>query len=156
MVTENYRQHKIVRYQGDTVIQEIYRDDNGKSIFDGGEYALCLAENTNGDICTSNGNAEIVIAVDQSGKIRFRYDGTPAKREKPFTPTCIVTDSLGRIIVADYSNDCFHILDPDGEFLGCVENCSLEGHNGLSVDSEGRLWVGYYDSGEVKVIEYIK
>jgi hypothetical protein len=37
MVTYDYRQHKIVCYQGDTVIQEIDRDENGKSIFHGGD-----------------------------------------------------------------------------------------------------------------------
>ena len=41
-----------------------------------------LPENNNGDICVSDGNANTVVVVDNIGKLRFRYDGTPARRNK--------------------------------------------------------------------------
>jgi sugar lactone lactonase YvrE len=62
---------------------------------------------------------------------------------------------MSQIIVADYNNACLHILDQNGQFLRCVDNCGLVNPDGLSVDSEGRLWVGLHDS-EVKVIQYTK
>jgi sugar lactone lactonase YvrE len=66
-----------------------------------------------------------------------------------------VTDSMSHIIVGDQFNRCLHILDQNGLFLRCVDSGSYK-PTGLSVDSEGRLWVGQYESGEVKVIQYMK
>ncbi|XP_048778022.2 uncharacterized protein LOC125681824 [Ostrea edulis] len=156
MYTTDYRQHKIVRYQGHTVEQEIDRDEDGEPIYKGGRYPLYVMENNNGDICASNSNADIVVVVDKSGRVRFRYDSTPARRKISFNPRHIVTDSMSRIIVTDWNNACLHILDQNGQFLRCVDNCGLHNANGLSVDNEGRLWVGLAISGEVKVIQYMK
>ncbi|XP_062618801.1 uncharacterized protein LOC134280414 [Saccostrea cucullata] len=149
-------QNKILRYQRDILKQEIYRDEHGNTIFKEGYCVLYLAENNNGDICVSDINAKIAIVVDKTGRVRFRYDGTPARRENPFSPRKLVTDSMDQIIVADYYNDCLHILDQNGQFLRCVDNCGLDKPSGLSVDSEGRLWVGFGDSGDIKVIQYMK
>jgi hypothetical protein len=63
---------------------------------------------------------------------------------------------MSQIIVTDWNNACLHILDQNGQFLTCVDNCGLDKPLGLSVDSEGRLWVGLHKSGEVKVIQYMK
>ncbi|XP_048752263.2 uncharacterized protein LOC125663883 [Ostrea edulis] len=156
MFTTDQSQYKIVRYREHTVIQEVDRDEDGEPIYKGGEYGLYVVENINGDICASDNNADTVVVVDKSGKVQFRYDGTPARRKKSFDPRHIVTDSMSQIIVADVNLDCLHILDQNGQFLRCVDNCGLDGAHGLSVDSEGRLWVGLYDSGEVKVIQYMK
>ncbi|XP_048740876.2 uncharacterized protein LOC125654829 [Ostrea edulis] len=156
MVTTDFSQHKIVRYQEHTVKQEIDRDEDGEPIYKGGKYALCVVENNNGDICASDANADTVVVVNKSGRVRSRYDGTPARRKKSFNPRHIATDSMSQIIVADKKNACLHILDQNGQFLRCVDNCGLNTPVGLSVDSEGRLWVGLALSGEVKVIQYIK
>ncbi|XP_055998839.1 E3 ubiquitin-protein ligase TRIM71-like [Ostrea edulis] len=156
MLTTDYSQRKIVRYQGHTEKQEIDRDEDGEPIYKGGKYTLFVVENNNGDICASDNNADTVVVVNKSGRVRFRYDGTPAKRKKSFNPRHIVTDSMSQIIVADINNACLHILDQNGQFLRCVDNCGLDKPRGLSVDSEGRLWVGLYQSGEVKVIQYMK
>ncbi|XP_048730360.2 uncharacterized protein LOC125647645 [Ostrea edulis] len=156
MCTIDFSQRKIVRYQGHTVKQEIDRDEDGEPVYQGGEYSLSVVENNNGDICASDLNADTVVVVDKSGRVRFRYDGTPARRKKSFNPIHIVTDSMSQIIAADISNACLHILDQNGLFLRCVDNCGLDNPHGLSVDSEGRLWVGLHHSGEVKVIQYVK
>ncbi|XP_048740322.2 uncharacterized protein LOC125654406 [Ostrea edulis] len=156
MCTTDKSQRKIVRYQGHTVKQEIDRDEDGEPIYKGGEYLLCVVENNNGDICATDNNADTVVVVDKSGRVRFRYDGTPARRKESFNPVDIVTDSMSQIIVADFNNACLHILDQNGQFLRCVDNCGLDKPHGLSVDSEGRLWVGLALSGEVKVIQYMK
>ncbi|XP_048743648.2 E3 ubiquitin-protein ligase TRIM71-like [Ostrea edulis] len=156
MCTTDTSQYKIIRYQGHTEKQEIERDEDGEPIYKRGIYPLRVVENNNGDICVSDGNADTVVVVDKSGRVRFRYDGTPARRKKSFYPRHIVTNSMSQIIVADNNNACLHILDQNGQFLRCVDNCGLDKPQGLSVDSKGRLWVGLYKSGEVKVIQYMK
>ncbi|XP_078330447.1 uncharacterized protein LOC144624493 [Crassostrea virginica] len=124
-----------------------------RDILDGGN-PLFMSENNNRDVCVSDRNADTVVVVDNTGKVRFRYNGTQARREKSFAPRDIVTDALSQIIVADNNNNCLHILDQNGKFLRCVEDCELTNLSGLSVDSEGRLWV-VCDNGEIKVIKYL-
>ncbi|XP_022311816.2 uncharacterized protein LOC111117043 [Crassostrea virginica] len=150
------RKNKIIRYQGQNIKEEICNDGQGNLIFKDGGYSLYMSENNNGDVCVSDINADTVVVVDKTGRVRFRYDGTPARREKSFDPRGIVTDALSQIIVTDYNNNCLHILDQNGQFLSCVDDCGLEKPVGLSVDSEGRLWVGLCDKGEIKVIEYLQ
>lgn len=147
--------NKIVRYQGQTVIQEIDRDKHGNPIFPKKDYMLYLSENRNGDICVSNNKARAMVVLDVTGRVRFRYEGNAAARMRPFGPRCIVTDTLCQIIVSDMDNDCLHVLDQDGNFLCCIDNLGLDQLSGLSVDSAERLWVGSLCSGEIKVIEYL-
>ena len=148
--------NKIIRYQEHNIKQEINKDGKGNPIFKGGQYSLFMSENNNGDICVSDGNADTMVVVDKNGRVRFLYDGTPARREWSFDPRYIVTDVLSQIIVLDYNNNCLHILDQNGQFLRCVEDCGLDKPYGLSVDSEGRLWVGLIDTWEIKVLKYLE
>ena len=99
------RKHKIVRYRGKKIIQEVYKDKSNNLIFRKGAYVLMLAENNNGDICVSDLNAELVVVVNRKEGVRFRYDGAQAKRRKSFDPRCIMTDSRSQIIVTDVYND---------------------------------------------------
>ncbi|XP_061178855.1 E3 ubiquitin-protein ligase TRIM71-like [Saccostrea echinata] len=153
--TTDFQSRKIVSYEGTTLKQEMDKDDHGNPIFKGGEYALYVAENNNGDICASDQNADSLVVMDNSGKIRFRYDGTPVRKDNHFSPRQIATDSLSQIIVADARNNSLHILDQNAQMLRYVEDSLLERPIGLSVDSQGRLWVGLL-SGDIKVIQYIK
>ncbi|XP_062572157.1 tripartite motif-containing protein 3-like [Saccostrea cucullata] len=143
--------------EGKTVKQKIEKDEHGNQILQNGFHSTHFVdENINGDICVSDVNAYMVVVVGKTGKVRFRYYGTSAGMVNPFQPKQIVTDSMGQIIVADNNNACLHILHQNGQFLRCVDNCGLEKPCGLSVDSEGRLWVGCPQSGNVKVIQYMK
>ncbi|XP_078328076.1 uncharacterized protein LOC144623515 [Crassostrea virginica] len=148
-------QHKIIRYQGQNIKQEIYKDEQESPIFKDGDYSLFMSENNNKDVCVSDNNAYTVVVVNKTGRVRFRYDGTPARREMGFNPGDIVTDALSQIIVSDYNDNCLHILDQNGQFLRCVDGCGLAKPSRLSVDSKGRLWVGLLDTGEIKVINYL-
>ena len=114
-----------------------------------------MSENNNGDICVSDTIANTVIVIDKTGRVRFRYDGTPSRRNASFSPRGIATDALSQIIVVDINNSCLHILNENGQFLRCVDDCELEKPRGLSVDSRGRLWVGC-KSGKIAVIDYLK
>ncbi|XP_062600630.1 uncharacterized protein LOC134262271 [Saccostrea cucullata] len=156
MCTTDNSHRKIVRYQGQRVTQKIDKDEHGDPIYQGGEYVMYVVGNNNGDIVASDGNADTVVVVDRTGKVRFRYNNKPPGGKESFFPTQIATDSMGHIIVVDQINNCLHILDQNGQFLGCVDNCELEHPMGLNVDSEGRLWVELFDSGEVKVMQYMK
>ncbi|XP_052681111.1 uncharacterized protein LOC128161759 [Crassostrea angulata] len=148
--------NKIIKYQGQNVTQDIDKDNQGISIFQNGKFTLNMAENNNGDICVSDVNAERIVVIDPTGRVRFRYDGTHAKRKRKFSPRCIVTDSLNQILTTDVNNCCVHILDQNGKFLKCLDNSDLKVPIGLSIDCKGRLWVGLLERGKIKVLEYLK
>nr|XP_022302209.1 uncharacterized protein LOC111110130 isoform X2 [Crassostrea virginica] len=136
--------HKISRYRGQKIVQEIETDEQRKHIFEPNTMETFVSL-----------ILKPVVVLDRTGQVRFRYDGTPARSKQRFNPGCIVTDCLGQIIVTDSKNECLHILDQNGQFLKCLVGCSLEKPFGLSVDGLGRLWVGSSSSGKVRVIEYL-
>ena len=116
---------------------------------------LYMAENNNRVICVSDSNANGVIGINMKGKVLFQYKGNGAKRQKPFAPGNIVTNSQNQIIVTDVKNDCLHILDQTGKFVTCVDNFELDHLCGLGLDGEERLWVGLLKTRKIKVIEYM-
>ena len=149
------RRNKIVRYHDLKMTQEIKNDEHGNLLLKEGLGPLFMTENINGDICISDTNAQVVVAVDKCGNVQFRYEGKSYGKQEAFSPGYIVTDSLGEVILTDRDNDCLHILDQNGQFLMIVNDCGLERPYGLSVDSKGRLWVALPDSREIKVIQYL-
>ena len=148
--------NKIVCYKGTDIIRVIDKDIHGNPIFTNGDYMLYVTENKNGDICIIDRNSETVLIIDSTGTVRSRYDGKTAGRKNSFEPRCIGTDSLGQIIVTDFSNDCLHILHENGDLLICVGNFGLDKPSGLSVDTIGRLWVGLCFAQKIRVIQYLK
>lgn len=147
------RKKKIIRYHEMKISQNIERNEHGKPIFKNGFHVLCLTENINGDICVCDRNADSVVVLNMSGRVRFRYYVTPTW--KPFKPKCLVTDSLGQIIVTDSNNSCIHIIDQNGHFLTTIKDLELYNPHGLSIDSEWRLWVGLHWTGEIKLLDYM-
>ena len=141
---------------GKKKIQTVYRNEKGWLIFSEGTRFVFINGNNSGDIHVSDPNSKTVVLVDTSGTVRFRYDGVPSLKTKPFDPSCLASDSLDRIIVVDKNNDCLHILDKNGNFLICVDNCGIDTPFGLRLDNDGRLWVGLTSDREIKVIEYLK
>lgn len=149
-------QRKIFRYHETKITQTVDKDENGKPILKNGEVLPFMTENNNEDICVSDTNANEAVILSKKGRVRFRYNGTPAKTRKPFCIRDLVTDPLNQIIVADYNNSCLHILDQNGQFLKCVDNCELDQISSLSIDGERRLWAGLSHTGKIKVIQYLK
>ncbi|XP_061195448.1 uncharacterized protein LOC133203693 [Saccostrea echinata] len=125
MVSTDRLQYKILRYRGKKMMQEIYKDEDGNPIYKGGKSSLFLAENNNEDICASDVNAQSVVVVDKTGRVRFRYNGKEDQHARLFYPIQKVTDSDCRIIVSDINNACLHILDKNEQFLMIVDNCGL-------------------------------
>ncbi|XP_056001465.1 uncharacterized protein LOC130048581 [Ostrea edulis] len=149
------KHRKILRYQENTLKQEIEKDEQGNPILVEGNLMVFLAESNNGDICCSDPNARVMLIMDRYGHVRCRYDGQKSLREKPFDPAVIVTDSANLIFVADCNNECVHILNQDGNFLICLIKIGSMPAT-LDLDKQGRLWVGLRDEGQVNVIQYFK
>ncbi|XP_062588692.1 uncharacterized protein LOC134250345 [Saccostrea cucullata] len=140
MDSEDSKETKVVRYSVFTEKQSIQYDDKGKPLFQSTSYILrYITENRNQDICVSDERAGAVVVINRAGKLRFRYTGhTPAPKNKPFNPQGITTDSRSHILTADYSNDCVHIIDQDGQFLYYID-CGLSSSWGLCTDTNDNL-----------------
>ena len=82
---------------------------HGNPIFKIEFVLMYTSENNNGDACVSDTNANIVVALDKTGSIR--YDGELIRKKHSFDPGYMVSDDLSHIIV---KNNCLHILEQNG------------------------------------------
>eukprot|EP00105_Crassostrea_gigas_P035770 XP_019919918.1 PREDICTED: uncharacterized protein LOC109617712 [Crassostrea gigas] len=155
MFNDDNTQSKVVRYLESTEKQTIQFDDENKPLYSGNAFIKYLTENGANDICVADYKAGAVVAVDLNGKLRWRYTGHPSGAKKnPFKPHGITANSQIQILTADNDNNCIHILDQDGQFLRYIGN--TRNPLGLYVDKLDNLYVAEYNTGDVKVIRYLK
>lgn len=151
MVSEDKKQSKVVRYSGFKEKQSIQYDDKGQPLY---QCATYITINRNKDVCVSDQGARSIIVVNESGNQRFQYTGkSHTKRNKPFYPQGITTDSQSRILIADSKNSCIDILDKNGEFLRYID-CELKCPWGICTDKDDYLFVAEYRGKKVKKIKY--
>uniref|UniRef100_K1Q1Q1 Tripartite motif-containing protein 2 n=1 Tax=Magallana gigas TaxID=29159 RepID=K1Q1Q1_MAGGI len=156
MFSDGETQFKVVRYSGSTEKQTIQFDDEGKPLYSRINVKY-ITENRNYNICVADSWAKAVVVVNQNGKLRWRYIGHPSvAKKKPFKPVGITTDSQSRVLTADFHNHCIHILDQDGQFLCCIDNCDLKYPYGLCVDNNDNLFVSEHFKGNVKKIKFLR
>lgn len=146
---------KVVRYSGSIENQTIQFNEEGKALYSLNDKVKYITENRNQDICVADFGAKAVVVVNHDGKFRFRFTRhRSASRSRRFTPSGIATYSHGRILTSDYNNHCIHIIDQNGQFLSCIDNCDLEFPCGLCVNNDGDLFVCEHKRGNVKKIKY--
>eukprot|EP00105_Crassostrea_gigas_P036142 XP_019920290.1 PREDICTED: uncharacterized protein LOC105321943 [Crassostrea gigas] len=134
---------KVVRYCGPTEKQTIHFNDDGQSLYSPGGKKY-LVENTNFDICVADHDAHAVVAVNQNGKLRYRYTGQSAS-EKSFNPVGIATDSQSRVLIAEDTDSNMHVLDHEGQFLSLIY-MHVYSPQGLCVDTNDSLYVANYQT----------
>lgn len=140
---------KVVRYFGSTEKQTIQFNDDGQSLYSPGE-KKCLIENRNLDICVADLDAHAVVAVNQDGKLRYRYTGQTAS-ERSFDPNGIATDSQSRVLIATDKNHYIHVLDQEGQFLSLIY-MHVYSTKGFCVDANDSLFVA--DFHKIYKIKY--
>ncbi|XP_052679351.1 uncharacterized protein LOC128160121 [Crassostrea angulata] len=146
---------KVIRYSGSFEKQTIQYDKNGKPLYSGDYRIKYIAENRNLDICVADRAAGAVVVVSQAGKLRFRYTGHLSK-ENPFIPRGITTNSQSQILTAVGDSLCIHILDQDGQFLRHIDIIMFDYPSSMCVDTLDNLFVAEYNTGDIKVIKYLK
>lgn len=134
---------KVVRYCGPIEKQTIQFNDDGQSLYSPGGKKY-LAENKNFDICVADHDAHAVVAVNQNGKLRYRYTGQSAS-EKSFNPVGIATDSQSRVLIAEDTDRNMHVLDQEGQFLSLIY-MHVYSPQGFCVDTNDSLYVANYEN----------
>lgn len=144
---------KVVKYDSITgkPVLEFQHDKNGKLLF---EFPGYLVENKNGDICISDKHK--VVCTNSHGLLKFIYHGNRTTSSvKKFDPRGVAADSQNNVIIADFANWKLHMINSEGVFQRFFLSGMIGHPNGLSIDSEDKVWVAEgWASGLVRVIRY--
>lgn len=156
MRSKDQKRSKILRYSGKTEIQMIEKDSKGKSLLSVDcDNPLRLTENGNGNICVADYSEKVVVVLNSSGVLRFKYNGniTTVSKRRLFEPSTIVTDEILQILISEKSNNSVHVIDCDGNFIRYIEYPCM---GGISVDADHNLVVGEGKTGIIRVIKYLE
>ncbi|XP_011418815.3 E3 ubiquitin-protein ligase TRIM71 [Magallana gigas] len=117
MISNNKKQSKVIRYT-DSFEESLTAqfDNKGVPLYSKSSKKF-VSENKNLDICVADRGSLAVVVVNQTGRLRFRYTGSPSTIKTSLKPDGIATDSHSQILTADSHNKRIHIVDQDGHFL---------------------------------------
>lgn len=150
-VSDDRKQTKVVRYFGSTPKLNIQYDNKEQPLFSSiGMYFV--SENGNLDICVSDYTGCAVVVVSKVGELRFKYTGPSFTFH--FFPIGVATDSNNLILIAEYSNQCIHIIDENGQLIKYIKNLEISFPYGICMDTKDNLIVAERGSGKLKKIQY--
>ena len=89
--------------------------------------------------------------LDGDGRLRVTYRGQEGSK---LNPTDVACDSESRIIVADFTNQCLHLLSPGGIFLRYLLSDMSDRPFTIAL-YQNKLWIGFF-RGTVKLHKYIE
>lgn len=144
-VSYDEKQTQVVRYTDSSKKQTIRVNSNGKPLYSIGYYNKFICENKNLDICVSDYGAGAIVVVNQTGKLRFIYTGSPGTTKGLFFPSGIATDSQSQILTADSNSQCIHIIDQDGQFLRDIKHNDLHFPRVLCMNNSGNIFVAEWE-----------
>ena len=149
MVGQGHKNH-VAMYSADgkSKLHEItVKDDKGRQMLCDPVSIVMIGEDLSVLNCNKN-----VVTFDQSGKVRWAYDGLQAEREGRFCE-----DTFCNLLVSDWRWHCVHYVDREGVLIQLLltrEQHGIECPWGIGVDNEtGDVWVGN-DAGKVWVAKY--
>ena len=133
------------------VIKEYVSHPDGSYLFHKPNKAVI---NINEDICVIDTQGNKIVTITGEGTFKFEYRGP---RNQSFEPIGIACDQCGNILVSDYSSKVIVLLNANGAHLTSFDlpMYGISRPMGLSVDTEGRLWIGQ-GNGRVHVARYLK
>lgn len=144
-VSYDEKQTQVVRYTDSSKKQTIRVNSNGKPLYSFGYYNKFICENKNLDICVSDYGAGAIVVVNQTGKLRFIYTGSPGTTKGLFFPSGIATDSQSQILTAESNSQCIHIIDQDGQFLRDIKHNDLHFPRVLCMNNSGNIFVAEWE-----------
>lgn len=110
-----------------------------------------------GNIMTPRHSHVIRTATSESKETGLGSQRSKSSPIRPFDPRGITCDSVGHVIVTDYTNNSIHLLDHAGRFLQLLltETDGIFAPTSVAIDDDGFLWIGG-GNATIKVYSYIK
>lgn len=65
------------------------------------------------------------------------------------SPTGIVTDSIGNVFVAGYSDNTIYKIDNNNQKIVYIKDSKIDGPIGLAIDSEGNIYITNYNKNNI-------
>ena len=140
IVEENHL--SVFSIDGKTIIRKVEcRDAQKKQMFVGPTRVVMNGK----DISVMNAYS-FVVTCDQSGKVKWVYDGSQAKLNQKFKAYGMCIDKFSHLIVSDGKNHCVHYVDRNGGLIQLLLTNKQHGIDipwGIGVDDgTGRIWCG--------------
>ena len=100
-----------------------------------------------------------IVMFDQSGNVKWLYDGSQANLDKEFKPYGLCVDKLGHCLISDLSTHCVDYIDKGGiliQLLLTGELQGLQGPSGIAVDDASeKIWVGSELHKKIWIAKYL-